>query len=58
MPTGEISAGDAILNYAADQDADLAVIGAYGHSRLREYVFGGVTRTFLDHMTMLVLMSH
>ena len=57
-PSGEISAGDAILNYAADRDADLAVIGAYGHSRLREYVFGGVTRTFLDHMTMPVLMSH
>ncbi|MDH3740680.1 MAG: universal stress protein [Hyphomicrobiales bacterium] len=57
-PSGDISAGDAILNYAADCDADLAVIGAYGHSRLREYVFGGVTSTFLDHMTMPVLMSH
>ncbi len=56
-PSGEISAGDAILNYAADCDADLVVIGAYGHSRFREYVFGGVTNTFLNHMTMPVLMS-
>ena len=57
-PSGEISAGDALLNCAADQGADLAVIGAYGHSRFREYVFGGVTNTFLDHMSMPVLMSH
>lgn len=58
MPSGEISAGDAILNYAADCSADLAVIGAYGHSPLREYIFGGVTSAFLDRMTMPVLISH
>ncbi|TAK37570.1 MAG: universal stress protein, partial [Betaproteobacteria bacterium] len=34
------------------------VMGAYGHSRLRELVLGGVTRTLLDTMTVPVLMSH
>ena len=38
--------------------ADLIVTGAYGHSRMREFVFGGATRTLLDHMTVPVLMSH
>jgi nucleotide-binding universal stress UspA family protein len=33
-------------------------MGAYGHSRLREFVFGGVTREILRHMTVPVLMSH
>ena len=36
----------------------LIVIGAYGHTRMREYIFGGVTRTFIDHMTAPVLMSN
>ena len=54
----EIGAGDAILNRAAELQADLLVIGAYGHSRLREMVLGGVTRTLLQEMTVPVLMSH
>ena len=54
----EISDADAILNAAADLSADLLVVGAYGHSRLREMVLGGVTRTLLRHMTVPVLMSH
>ena len=33
-------------------------MGAYGHSRLREVVLGGVTRTLLEEMTVPVLMSH
>ena len=36
----------------------MIVCGAYGHSRLREYVFGGVTKHLLQHMTVPVLMSH
>ena len=36
----------------------LLVVGAYGHSRLREFVFGGATREILEHMTVPVLMSH
>ncbi len=55
---GEISVGDAILSRAADLAADSIVMGAYGHSRLRERVLGGATRTVLDSMTVPVLMSH
>lgn len=54
----DLSPADALLNEAADSGADLIVIGAYGHSRLREFVFGGVTRTLLQNMTAPVLMSH
>ena len=49
---------DAILNAVSDYGADLLVIGAYGHSRVRELVLGGVTRHLLRHMTIPVLMSH
>jgi nucleotide-binding universal stress UspA family protein len=54
----EISAGDLLLNEAADLGADLIVMGGYGHSRLRELVLGGATRTLLGQMTVPVLMSH
>lgn len=54
----EIGAGDLLLNEAADLGADLVVMGAYGHSRLREVVLGGATRTMLAQMTVPVLMSH
>jgi nucleotide-binding universal stress UspA family protein len=47
-----------ILSYAADYSADFMVMGGYGHSRLKELVFGGVTRGILDAMTVPVLMSH
>ncbi|MFY9684170.1 MAG: universal stress protein, partial [Pseudolabrys sp.] len=47
-----------ILSYAADSSADLIVMGGYGHSRLREFVLGGVTRGLLESMTVPVLMSH
>jgi nucleotide-binding universal stress UspA family protein len=38
--------------------ADLLVMGAYGHSRLREFILGGVTRSLLQEMTIPVLLSH
>ena len=50
--------GSQILSRAADVDADLIVMGAYGHSRLRELVLGGATRTLIEAMTAPVLMSH
>jgi nucleotide-binding universal stress UspA family protein len=50
--------GSQILSRAADVDADLIVMGAYGHSRLRELVLGGATRTLIQAMTVPVLMSH
>ena len=48
----------AILDYAADCGADFMVMGGYGHSRLREFILGGVTRSILKSMTVPVLMSH
>lgn len=50
--------GEQILSRAADMDADQIVMGAYGHSRVRELVLGGATRTLLESMTVPVLMSH
>jgi nucleotide-binding universal stress UspA family protein len=49
---------DTILSHAADTDADFLVMGGYGHSRLREFVLGGVTRGILRTMTAPVLMAH
>lgn len=54
----DIDAGNAILSHAADIQADLLVIGGYGHSRLREWVLGGATRTILHSMTIPTLLSH
>jgi nucleotide-binding universal stress UspA family protein len=53
-----LSAADVLLDYASDIDADLLVVGGYGHSRTREMIMGGVTRDLLQHMTLPVLMSH
>jgi len=49
---------EVILSRAADYGSDLLVMGAYGHSRVRELVLGGVTRSILEQMTLPVLMSH
>ncbi len=53
-----IDVGDTLLNNVSDFGADLLVMGAYGHSRMREIVLGGATRHILQHMTVPVLMSH
>lgn len=50
--------GDAVLNAASDLSCDMLVMGAYGHSRLREYAFGGVTRHIIEHMTVPTFFSH
>lgn len=52
------SVGGEILNRASDLGADLIVMGCYGHSRLRETVFGGATQSIMDQMTVPILMSH
>ena len=56
--TTTISVGDALLSRAADQGADLIVMGAFGHARWRERLLGGTTRHLLGTMTVPVLMSH
>lgn len=50
--------GSALLALAGDLNSDLLVMGGYGHSRFREILLGGVTRTVLESMTIPVLMSH
>src|SRR5690606_5690160 len=54
----DISVADDILSRLADSGTDLLIMGAYGYSRLREMVFGGVTHHILKHMTVPTLMSH
>ncbi len=49
---------NAILAHASETEADFMVLGGYGHSRLREFILGGVTRSILRSMTVPVLMSH
>ncbi len=50
--------GDTLLSRASDLNADLIVMGAYGHARWRELVLGGATRSILKSMIVPVLMSH
>lgn len=54
----EEGAGEALIARLAREDTDLLVMGCYGHSRLREFIFGGATQRMLRHMTIPVLMSH
>jgi nucleotide-binding universal stress UspA family protein len=58
IPAGDVDVADALLSHAADSGADFMVMGGYGHSRLREFVLGGVTRSILQSMTVPVLMAH
>jgi nucleotide-binding universal stress UspA family protein len=58
LTSPDIGVAATLLSYAADSGADLIVMGGYGHSRLREFVLGGVTRGILESMTVPVLMSH
>jgi nucleotide-binding universal stress UspA family protein len=53
-----LDVANVLLSHSADSDANFIVMGGYGHSRLREFVLGGVTRTILRSMTVPVLMSH
>jgi nucleotide-binding universal stress UspA family protein len=58
ITVGDVDVANAILSDAADRDADLIVMGGYGHSRLREFVLGGATRGILSSMTVPTLMAH
>jgi len=58
MTGGSIDVADALLSHAADSGADFMVMGGYGHSRLREFVLGGVTHSIFRSMTVPALLSH
>ncbi len=53
-----LGAADSLLGFAALEEADLIVMGAYGHSRLREWAFGGATRDILRTTPICCLASH
>lgn len=50
--------GDEILGYARDMDADLLVMGCYGHSPFREFIFGGTTRQILHESPIPMFLSN
>ncbi len=54
----DVPISDLILNRISDEGIDLLVMGAYGHARVRELWFGGVTRDLMQRMTVPVLLSH
>lgn len=56
--SGRESVGDVLMAEAAREKADLLVMGGYGHSKLREALLGGATRSLLEHATLPVLLSH
>jgi nucleotide-binding universal stress UspA family protein len=58
IPSSTTSICDTILSLAADLSIDLIVMGGYGHSRIREYVLGGVTRGIFETLTVPALISH
>jgi len=49
---------ESLVQHAVDEQADMIVIGAYGHSRFREAILGGATRDMLEGSTLPVLMAH
>lgn len=57
-PSEPEAIGELLLSRVFDLGADLLVMGCYGHSRAREWVLGGASRTLLRSMTLPVLMAH
>lgn len=51
------SVADTLRRHAVDRSAELLVMGGYGHSRLRERIFGGVTKAMLDEPPLPILMA-
>jgi len=58
MTVSDSQLSEAFLSYIADKQHDLLVMGAYGHSRVREIMLGGMTRDMIRKATVPVLMSH
>jgi nucleotide-binding universal stress UspA family protein len=58
VPREGHATSDMILRFAADSGADLIIMGAYAHSRLRQIIFGGTTSTIIGKANVPVLMAH
>ena len=54
----DVSASEAIIGQAAEMNADLIVMGVYGHARLRGIILGGVTRDLLKRAPACLLLAH
>ncbi|RWK65671.1 universal stress protein [Mesorhizobium sp.] len=57
LPSSNHSVADVLRRHAVDTAADLMVMGAYGHSRLRERIFGGVTKSMLENPSLPIMMA-
>lgn len=57
LPSSNHSVSDVLRQHAVDTAADLMVMGAYGHSRLRERIFGGVTQSMLEDQSLPVFLA-
>jgi nucleotide-binding universal stress UspA family protein len=58
LPSGGNSVADVLKQHATDISADLIIMGGYGHSRMRERIFGGVTKSMIDEPGLPILMAH
>lgn len=57
-PSGGMEIGECLLKRAQEVQADLIVMGAYDHSRMRQIIFGGTTRTMVEQTSLPVLLAH
>jgi nucleotide-binding universal stress UspA family protein len=57
LASGGRAVADVLRQHATDIGADLIVMGAYGHSRVREWIFGGVTRSMLEQTAVPLMMT-
>jgi nucleotide-binding universal stress UspA family protein len=58
VPNHRGDAVEQLIRHASEIEADMIVAGAYGHTRMREWIFGGVTRDLITRSTHCSLLSH
>lgn len=58
IPAAGRDAGQALQAYCTESESDLLVMGAYGHSRIRQFVLGGATRSVLERPALSIFLSH
>lgn len=58
LPSGGVKIDEVLTRHATEVGAELIVMGAYGHSRLRERLLGGTSRAILDHGGLPIFMAH
>jgi nucleotide-binding universal stress UspA family protein len=58
VPNHRGDAVEQLIRHASDIEADIIVAGAYGHTRMREWIFGGVTRDLVPKSNRCSLLSH